>query len=224
VLEVLRIGAPVHSADDQRLGTLTRVIVEGTTERVLGIVVDPGLVASGNALAPGGWERPRERVVHLDALASVQPDGITLTLDAAAFPQLPLFEHVQAVPANATTSDGKRFQPGELVNYLGGEFGLGGSPYQPPEEITHEEPATAGAIGEGTAIWRLEPHERIGTVDRVLMDEETQAVSGVVFTHGLLRRHILLPASAIASLEDGVIHVQLTDQELSDLPLYTPGH
>jgi hypothetical protein len=224
VLEVLRIGAVVHGADDQRLGALTRVIVEGTSERVLGIVVDPGLIASGNALAPGGWERPRERVVDLSAVASVQPDGIRLTLDVAAFRQLPLFENVHAVPVDATTTDGRRFQPGELVNYLGSEFGLGGAPYQPPEEITHAEPATAGAIGEGTAIWRLEPHERIGTVDRVLMDETTQAVSGVVFTHGVLRRHILLPASAIASLEDGVIHVRLTDQELSDLPLYHPGH
>ncbi len=224
MLEVLRIGASVYSADDQRLGSLTRVIVEGTSERVLGLVVDPGLLASGNALAPGGWERPRERVVSLAAVATVHDDKIRLAGDAAAFEQLPLFEQVHAIPVGATSKDGERFQPGELVNYLSSEFGLGGAPYLAPEEITHTEPATAGAIGEGTAIWRLEPHERIGTVDRVLMDEATQAVSGVVFTHGLLRRHILLPASAIASLEDGVIHVKLTDQELDDLPLYHPGH
>jgi uncharacterized protein YrrD len=224
VLEVLRIGASVHSADDQRLGVLTRVIVEGTTERVLGIVVDPGLLASGNALAPGGWERPRERVVALSTVAAVRDDGIRLSCDAAAFAQLPLFENVHAIPVDATTTDGQRFEPGELVNYLSSEFGLGGAPYLAPEAITHTEPPTAGAIGEGTAVWRLEPHERIGTVDRVLMDEATQAMSGVVFTHGLLRRHVLLPVAAIASLADGVIHVNLTDQELDDLPLYHPGH
>jgi uncharacterized protein YrrD len=224
MLEVLRIGASVHGAEDQRLGSLTRVIVEGASERVLGIVVDPGLLASGNALAPGGWERPRERVVSLATVASVRDDEIQLTCDAAAFAQLPLFENVHAVPVDATTADGRRFQPGELVNYLSSEFGLGGAPYLAPEEITHAEPPTAGAIGEGTAIWRLEPHERIGSVDRVLMDDATRAVSGVVFTHGLLRRHILLPVSTIASLEDGVIHVNLTDQELEDLPLYHPGH
>lgn len=224
MLDVLRIGAPVHSADDQRLGALTRVIVEGASERVLGIVVDPGLLASGNALAPGGWERPRERVVALAAVTAVRDDGIRLSCDAAAFATLPLFENVHAVPLDAGATGGQRFAPGELVNYLSSEFGLGGAPYLAPEEITHTEPATAGAIGAGTAVWRLEPHERIGTVDRVLMDEATQAVSGVVFTHGLLRRHILLPVARIASLEDGVIHVNLTDQELGDLPLYHPGH
>ena len=224
MLEVLRIGASVHSADNQRLGSLTRVIVEGASERVLGIVVDPGLLASGNALAPGGWERPRERVVGFSAVASVRDDDIRLNYDAVTFGRLPLFENVHAVSVDATSKDGKHFEPGELVNYLSSEFGLGGAPYLAPEEITHAEPATAGAIGEGTAVWRLEPHERIGTVDRVLMDEATQAVSGVVFVHGLLRRHVLLPVAAISSLEDGVIHVKLTDQELADLPLYHPGH
>ena len=82
-------------------------------------------------------------------------DDIRLNYDAATFGRLPLFENVHAVPVDATTKDGKRFEPGELVNYLSSEFGLGGAPYLAPEEITHAEPATAGAIPSGRSIRRF---------------------------------------------------------------------
>ncbi|HEX9414229.1 MAG TPA: PRC-barrel domain-containing protein [Ktedonobacterales bacterium] len=222
MLEDLHIGVPVSGANGAHLGTLSRVIVDAKSEQVVGIVVDPGLVASGNLLAPGGWERPRERVVPIALLASADKHGIHMTCDEATFGQLALFEREQATTV-ASEGVGGRFELGQLVSYAASEFGLGGAPYAPPMEITHAEPVTAGAIAEHTPVWRLVPHEHIGDVERVLVDAQTQRVSGLVLHRGFLRHRVLLPVSAIASIEDGVVHARLSDAELENLPLYEPG-
>jgi uncharacterized protein YrrD len=227
MIEDLRIGAAVASTAGDRLGTLSRVVVDGTTDTVAGIVVDPGLVQSGNLLAPGGWSRPRERVVPTQLVAAVTAEEVRLSCDEDAFAQLPLFEHEQSVAVDPTTAGAperwSRFRLGDLINYAASEFGLGGAPYLPPAEITHVEPPTAGAIAEGTLVWRTAPHERIGEVERVLADAATQRVSSLVIRRGGLARHrVVLPAAAIASVEDGVIHVHLTDAELETLAPYEP--
>ncbi len=227
MIEDLAIGADVKDASGARLGTLTRVILDGTTDTVVGLVVDPGLVRSGNLLAAGGWERPRERVVPTQLVAEVTEDSVRLNCDEAALEQLPLFEHEQYTTVNpadlGTPERWSRFQVGDLINYAAAEFGLGGAPYLPPAEITRSEPPTAGAIDEGTPVWRVEPHERMGEVERVLIDAETQRVSNLVIRRGgLPHRHVLLPADAIASVEDGVVHIRLSDAELDALAPYAP--
>jgi uncharacterized protein YrrD len=227
MIEDLRIGAAVTDASGARLGALTRVILDGTTDTVVGLVVDPGLVRSGNLLAPGGWERPRERVLPTQLVAEVTEDGVRLSCDEAAFAQLPLFEHEQYTSVNpadlGTPERWSRFQVGDLINYAAAEFGLGGAPYLPPAEITRSEPPTAGAIAEGTAVWRVAPHERIGEVERVLADAATQRVSSLVIRRGgLPHRRVLLPAAAISSVEDGVVHIHLSDAELDALAPYVP--
>lgn len=231
MIEDLRIGAPVRATNDKQVGHLARVVVDGATDRVVSLVVDPGLVESGNLLAPGGWERPRERVVPVAQVASATPALIALTLSEDEFNQLALFEQERFVSAATEAADqgdqpgsaqAARFEAGQLLNYASSEFGLGGAPYLPPAEITHAEPPTAGAIAAGTQVWRLDPHERIGEVERVLVDGATQRVSGLVLRRGLLRHHVVLPVAAITGVEDDVVHVRLSDEELKALAPFEP--
>lgn len=231
MIEDLRIGTAVHASAGKQIGQLSRIVVDGASDRVVSLVVDPGLVESGNLLAPGGWERPRERVVPVAQVASTAPDSIALTLSEDDFEQLPLFEqeHFISVSAAAAeqgeapgTAGAARFEAGQLLSYAASEFGLGGAPYLPPAEITHAEPPTAGAIAAGTQVWRLEPHERIGEVERVLVDSTTQRVSGLVLRRGLLRHHVVLPVAAITGVEDGVVHVRISDEDLKALAPFEP--
>jgi sporulation protein YlmC with PRC-barrel domain len=228
MIEDLRIGAPVRASSGKHLGKLARVVVDGKSNRVVSLVVDPGLVESGNLLAPGGWERPRERVVVVDQVASAAPDLVTLAIAEDAFDQLPLFEHERFVSvATAAADEGGaeagQFEAGELLNYTASGFGLGGA-YLPPAEITHDEPASAGAIAAGTEVWRVnvDPHERIGEVERVLVDGATQRVSGLVLRRGLLRHHVVLPIALVSGVEDDVVHVRLNDDELKALAPFAP--
>lgn len=229
MLEDLHIGSSVTSADDARIGTLTHVILDGHTDQVVGVVVDPGLVESGNLLAAGGWERPRERVVAAALIAASDQEGIRLTCDEAGFQQLPLFEHDQAAtvdPAAAAQDSAaqepwSRYRLGDLINYLAAGIGLGAAPYLSPTGLARSEPPSAGAISEDTPVWRVAPHERIGEVEHVLADEATQRVTALVIRRGGLAHHrVVLPTSAIVAVEDGVVRARLTDAELEALAPY----
>lgn len=226
MLRDFHIGSPVTSADGHHLGALARVIVDGPTDTVLGIVVDPGLVASGNLLAPGGWSRPRERVATLDQVARAERDGVTLACDKAAFEALPLFEHDQSTAVDtagqALDAGDATFERGELINYGAATFGLGAAPYLPPTERTLAEPPTAGAIDKGAAVWRVEPHQRIGTVEELLLDDAGERLRALVVRRGPLEPPVVVPAAAIAAVEDGVVRARLTDDELRDLERYRP--
>jgi len=164
MLEDLHIGTPVTTNDGAHAGTLSRVVMDGPSGKVVSVVIDPGLVESGNLLAPGGWEKPRERVVPISLAATASRDGVQLACTSAEFHAMPLFEQQQytSFEPPADSPEQSRFDRDTLLAYAASEFGLGGAPFLPPTSITHIEPPSSGAIGENTPVWRTEPHERIG--------------------------------------------------------------
>jgi hypothetical protein len=111
---------------------------------------------------------------------------------------------------------------GELVNYLASTFGLGGAPYVPEnEEIILNLPPDSTAIPEDAPVWRNTPHEEIGVVERTLADSETQRLTGLVIRRNMRDEPLVVaPVDAITSIEDGVAHLELTDEELDNLPLF----
>ena len=223
MLDDMHIGAAVVGRDGRRLGTLRRVVVERGTHRVTHVVIDPGLVESGNLLAPGGWERPRERVVPLALVTAAREHQIEVACDEDELRRQPLFEHETYVPVEAPAGDGSRFRAGDLVNYIASAAGVGAAPYEPPMSIQFNESPGSSEIAEGTPVWRLEPHEEIGEVDHVLLDANTGRVTAIVLRRkGLLRHHVVLPIGAITSIEDGVVHAALDDEALDTLARYQP--
>src|SRR5262249_39936708 len=149
-----------------RLGTLQRVVVERDAYHVTHLVVDPGLRESGNFLAPGGWDKPRARILPVSLVAKATPNQLVLSCDEAAFRRLPLFE--QEAYADAPPPAGRRFRLGDLVNYIASAAGVGAAPYEPStEEIMFNEPEGSVEIAEGTPVWRQQPHDEIGTIERL---------------------------------------------------------
>ncbi|HLY30161.1 MAG TPA: hypothetical protein VKQ36_03980, partial [Ktedonobacterales bacterium] len=176
-LEDLRIGAHAHGRDGHPLGALQRIVVGETDLKVTHLVIDPGLLASGNALAPGGWEKPRARVIPIGLLTNATPQAITLDCDEAEFASYPLFEQERAVPVTApATSEHTHWWSsanlGEVITYLASELS-GYVPSAPEQEITLNEPQDAAAISAGAAVWRRMPAEtdetEIGVVERALL-------------------------------------------------------
>ncbi|HEV7126512.1 MAG TPA: PRC-barrel domain-containing protein [Ktedonobacterales bacterium] len=226
MLADLHFGTPVFASDDERVGTLTRVVMDGPSDKVVSIVVDPGLVESGNLLAPGGWEKPRERVVPFSLVRAAARDGVRLACASDTFKRMPLFDqqHDTSVDTPVDAEGQPHLDPAALLAYASSEFGLGGAPYPAPSATTHVEPPAAGAIAENTPVWRQEPHERIGEVERILLDSATQRVTALVVRRGLLRHHVLLPVAAITAVADDIVHVALSDDELQALTTFTDDH
>lgn len=223
MLDDMHIGAAVVGRDGRRLGTLKRVVVERGTHQVTHIVIDPGLVESGNLLAPGGWERPRERVVPLALVTSAGEHQIAVACDEDELRQRPLFEHETYVAAETPAGGRSHFRAGDLVNYIASAAGVGAAPYEPPISIQFNEAAGSSEIAEGTPVWRLEPHEEVGEVDHVLLDGDTRRVTAIVLRRkGLLRQRVVLPIGAVTGIEDGVVHASLDDDALDALAHYQP--
>jgi hypothetical protein len=185
---------------------------------VTSLVVDPDAHLS-ESLA--NIENSRDRTVPVALTREVSESGVTLTCDAATFARLPLFEHHQYVDA-PVEAGASRFRVGELVNYLASAFGLGAAPYVPEnDEITFDLAPDSAAIPANAPVWRNTPHEEIGAVERTLADATTQRITGLVVRRNSIDDHlVIVPADAIASIEDGVAHVELTDEELDHLPPY----
>ncbi len=221
MLDELRIGATVHGADHKKIGTLKRIVVERDGTHVTHLVVDPGLIESGNLFAPGGWEKPRERLAPIGLVSATNDDGVTLSCDEAAFLALPVFERETF---EDTPPGGKPFNLGELVSYIATGAGVGAGPYTPSdEELDFNESPGSVEIAEGSPVWRTIPHEEIGEVVRVLYDDATDSVRSLVVRHRRLGgRSVIIPMSNIVSLSDGVVHINLTDDERDALQPYTP--
>ncbi|MGZ3715246.1 MAG: PRC-barrel domain-containing protein [Ktedonobacterales bacterium] len=224
MLEDLHIGTDVIGSDGCHLGTLTRIVIERDNGAVTHLVVDPGVVESGNLLSPGGWEKPREREVPVSLLVSADDKRVTLSCDEEAFQQQPLFEQQYYADHDQFDTLPPRFRLGGLINYIASAAGLGAAPYEGNRIIQYNEPAGAAEIAEGTPVWRREPHEEIGEVEQVLFDPQTERVTALVVRRSGIVRHrrVLLPISAIADVQDEVVHVALTDAELDALAPYEP--
>ncbi|PWT71295.1 MAG: hypothetical protein C5B60_11090 [Chloroflexi bacterium] len=229
MLEDLSIGAPVISSDGHQIGTLERIVVERDERRVTHIVVDPGLLESGNLLSPGGWEKPRAHIVPISAVQNIGADLIQLTLDQRAFAKEPLFEQEYYANADLQTgevqADGEkpRFRLGELIHYIATAAGLGAAPYEPTTEIAFRESTESAEIAAGTPVWRRTPHEEIGVVERVLVDAETSRIIAFVLRRkGRGGKVIQVPIEAVSDVQDGVVHVKLSEADLAKLQPYQP--
>jgi sporulation protein YlmC with PRC-barrel domain len=222
MIEQLRIGAHVLSSDGKQVGELARIVVTSDTPAVTHLVVDPGGRLS-ELLEPGSLDKPRDRLVPIDQARAITESEITLGCDAAAFAAMPLFERHEYIDAPVSAT-GSRFRLGELVNYLASAFGLGGAPYIPDTDaIAFNVSADSDVIPENAPVWRMTPHEEIGVVERTLADMASQRLTGVVIRRASIDdRLVIVPIASIASFDDGVAHVNLTDEELDHLTPYTP--
>jgi uncharacterized protein YrrD len=225
MLEDLHIGVTVRGSDGNHLGTLKRIVLAREDTRVTHIVVEEGLFESGNALAPGGWEKPRGRVVPIALVTHADDRELTLSCDEPTFKAFPLFEAEHAIPVAAAEPIGEepgRFEADEVIRYIASSAaGLGGAPYLPPEAITYDELPGEAEISEGTPVWRRKPHEEVGEVERVLADPATHHVTALVVKRkGIFGPSFVLPMSAVSDVEDGIVHITLGRLEVDALPRY----
>ncbi|GEM_PF-1636108 len=237
-LEDLRIGAQARGRDRQSLGELQRIVVSETNHQVTHLVIDPGLLASGNALAPGGWEKPRARVVPISLLIKATPQEIMLDCDEATFDTYPLFEQERATTAEAPATPDRahwwsRANLGEVITYLFSEISGPYIPNTPDEEIHLNEPSDSAAISAGAAVWRRatdnatdatrhgpSDETEVGVVERALLDSDGRLSALVVRRKGTLGAWgelVVLPADQIADLDDEIVHITLTDAEIEAL-------
>jgi len=208
-LEDLHAGAPVVSRDGDRLGKLSRVVVQKETLRLTHLVVDAG--------------RGGERVVPLGVLREAQADAVRLSMDAAEFRDLSV-QYDTRVYAPIGDAQRGRLDVSDVSRFVAsipGEMGPGVM-----MDVLAKEPDEVD-IAKDSPVWRLDPHQKIGDVERVIFDERSRKIAALVVRRGIVFKHdVVLPARYITEVVEalgGIVRVEIGDADLKQLQEYRPA-
>jgi uncharacterized protein YrrD len=208
-----RTDVDVFSSDGHKLGNLKGVVLRRADLRVTAVIVDIGFLRSGRHLWEGGLGLDYDRVVPIGDVESAGEDKVVLSIRAEHFKE-----------AAQYTEDSFETPP-DLIEH---------GPNLPERALTAVEHLSSGALNwmvekqnravdeadieEGTPVWRQEPHEKLGEVDRILVDESSGRVRAIVIRRGfLLKRDVVLPTRFITEFLDLAIHADISDEELEQL-------
>ena len=99
-------------------------------------------------------------------------------------------------------------------------------PGEPGPVMLHEVMAHAPDevdIKRDSPVWRLQPHEKIGEVDRVLFDPDTGKVSALVIRRGIFFHHeVVLAIASVVEVVADIVRVEMDDATLKSLAEYKP--
>jgi uncharacterized protein YrrD len=82
-------------------------------------------------------------------------------------------------------------------------------------------------IAKDSPVWRLNPHEKIGEVERVIFDDESRKITALVIRRGFLfTRDVVLPVRYVAEVVEavgGIVRVDIDDASLKQLQEFHPA-
>lgn len=214
-LEDLRIGAAVHSQDGHKLGTLSKFVVTEGSLRLTHVVVDTGILRSGEPLWKGGWGLSHDRVIPLASVAQASSDRIELATTADEFKEHSADyaeEYFEPMP----DIDPGSIDLGDVARVLSS------IPGEPGPWLMFERRAIAPhevEIPRDAPVWRLNPHQKVGEVERVIFDQASGILADLVIRRGFIFSHeVMLPVRFIVEVVAGIVRVDIDDESLRDLP------
>ncbi len=205
-VEDLRAGAPVLSRDGDKLGKLSRVVVEKDTLRLTHLVVDAG--------------HGDERVVPLGVLRDATEQAVHLSMDTGEFRDLSLTYDTQVYRPIADAEQG-RIDVSDVSRFVASiPGGLGPGVMT---DVLAKSPDEVDIVKD-SPVWRLDPHQKIGEVEHVIFDERSRKITALVVRRGILFTHdVVLPARYITEVVEalgGIVRVQIGDADLKQLEQY----
>jgi uncharacterized protein YrrD len=204
------IGARVHCREDS-CGRVSRVVIDPESEQVVALIVERGLLQKDS------------RVVPLRLVLEATPDEIRLDVDSDALDDYTEYNETEySAPAEGWKH--ARYHMGEASYWAPPYRSVIDMPVVPMlrQTITEGIPSTQEAIGKGTDVRDREGD--LGTVDRVLTNRESGAITHlVVKSTGLLSSDTrILPIGLVVEVDDLGVLADLQGREFEDLPEYQP--
>jgi hypothetical protein len=193
------IGAEV-SCSDGPCGAVLRVVVNPVARAVTHIVVEP---------------KHREglgRLVSLDLVAGVTPEGVTLSCTLAEFEKLDHAEETQFLPGGGIYAGYNASQVLALPYY-----GLGLGNISPPL-VVDALPLGEVGVRRGESVHATDG--AIGRVQGLVIEPTNHHVTHVLLQEGHLwgRKDVAIPIGAVTGIEQGTIRLNITKEAVQDLP------
>ena len=204
LLDDLRPGATVISSDGKKVGRLHAVVIDSRDDEVTHVVVNTGPFFPEPAFGV-----PKLVSLPIEEMADARGKKVILKCTK---------KKLSLAPVYAEWSFTQPMAPGTWRM----EAMVGAWRIPVPTEIIHKRQFER-EIMRGAYVWRVEPNTEIGDVDRVLVDERTGRVEGLVIRRGhLFGREVILPIVKVVDFVGDVVHVDITDEELQALEEFRP--
>lgn len=209
-------GAEVFTATGEKIGSITRVVIDAKTRDVTDLVVERGALLKN------------EKVIPVSLVNLQKEDRITLRETNQSIDDFPDYETTYYVPLEQAPAPYKNvdtyywYPP---VNYQLPPGGLGlwaGVPTQKVSETETNIPEGRIAIAEGAQVISSDD-KHIGNVEQVIANSETKNVTHFVVGKGfLLKEHKLVPSHWVTSVDEGKIFLSVEASLFERLPDYQP--
>lgn len=227
-------GADVFTAEDEKVGTLNRVVIDPQTGQVTHIVVEKG------------WLFVEDKVVPVDWLDRATEEGIFLRADVEGLEELPDFVELHYISAEAIPEEVPREPPEEAPEpkdkpaprsfywyppvgvtwwhaqgYMGypGTFGYPRPGYVP--DVEENIPEGTVALKEGAHVVSREG-KRVGDVEQILVDPQEGRATHLVISRGLLlQEEKLVPTSWIEDVTESEVFLIVGADLIDRLPKQT---
>jgi uncharacterized protein YrrD len=206
-------GAEVFTATGEKIGTISRIVIDAKTRDVTDVVVERGALFKDEKVIPVGLVdlENEDRITLHETNQSVDDfvDYETthyVPLDEAAVPYGNIDTYYWYPPVNFQTPTG------------------GILPIRPDYVLQTETSIPEGrvAIAEGAQVISLDD-KHIGNVEQLIVNSETNNVTHFVVGKGfLLKEHKLVPAQWVTTVEPGKIYLSVEARLFERLPDYQP--
>ena len=205
-------GIDVFSSDDEKVGTLDRVVMDPKTKEVTHIIVREGFLFA------------KDKVVPMDMLGSVTDERIALQGSKEHLDELPDYEETHYVPRDAAVDDDMNtlyWNP--PADDMGG---YGRYVFYPQSQYLRQTekniPDGMVALAEGAKVL-TEDGEQVGNIKTLITDPKDERVTHLVLSSGLLmKERKIIPAHWLSSVAEDEVHLSIDSRLLERLPEYRP--
>lgn len=204
----LNIGTTIICRD-QKCGKLSKVVVDPNTRRVTDLIMSQGSLPAHHSVVP------------VDAVASASHETIELDLSPTDIDSLQEYRERQYVAPPKGWTQGY-YENSYLLHRVGPTRMA--YPIDLTPMIVHQ--LHEGISPDKTVIERgiyVDGRDgKVGTIDHLLIDRDSEEVRFLVVDRGLLKPNVVIPAEHLASVGETLIRLDLSAEQLEDLDSYTP--
>jgi uncharacterized protein YrrD len=209
-------GADVYSAQGDKLGTLSSVIIDPNTREVTHLVVEKGLLFNTNKIIPIDQVNPQNEGMII--LTSSEQDlkefddfeeDHFVSLDEAENPEAGVeYSYWYPPPNYAAWRTGMQMVFPPVPTYA--------------VRTTQNIPDGTVALEEGARVESAD-NKQVGTIEQLIVETENNHVTHMVISAGLLfKERKLIPVNWISTIGEQEVRLSVNARTLEKLPSYHP--
>jgi len=205
-------GVDVFSSDNEKVGTLDRVVMDPKTKEVTHIIVREGFLFT------------EDKVVPMDLIGSVTDERITLQGSKEHLDELPDYEETHYIPRDATVDDDMSTLYWNPPAYSGAGYSQYPVIYPQSLYIRRTEkniPEGMVALAEGAKVL-AEDGEQVGNIETLITDPNERVTHMVISSGLLMKERKIIPSHWLSTVTDDEVHLSVDSRLLERLPEYRP--